>query len=108
MPVSATDAVEREDLAITASRFRFRPKIKSNVLPRVAALRLQAERRGWLVAAMHHAIFAAAVAGHAVDDAVLVPLHLLEHLGVTRVVRVRHQVARAFPTTDVPGRNRPR
>src|SRR2546430_4373659 len=107
MPVSATDTVEREDLATTASRFRFGPEIKLDVLPGIAALRLQAERRGWLVAAMHHAIFAAMIAGHTVDDAVLVPLHVLEHLGVARVVRVGHQIAGAFPTADIPGRNRP-
>ena len=69
--VSGAHAIEGEHLAATASRFRFRAEIEFDRFPRVSALRLQSQRRCRLVAAMHHAIFASAVARHAVDDAIL-------------------------------------
>jgi BirA family biotin operon repressor/biotin-[acetyl-CoA-carboxylase] ligase len=49
----------------------------------------------------------AAAERHAVDHAVIVPLHFLEQLGVAGVMRVSHQIARAFPAANVAGRNCP-
>src|SRR2546425_7744897 len=107
MTVSGADAVKHDDFAAVALRFRSRTEIKFDVLPSVTALRLQAESRGRFVAAMDHAVFAAAVAGDPVYHAVAVPLYLLQQLGVAGVMRVRHQIARAFPTANVARRDSP-
>src|SRR5437870_4766344 len=107
MAVSATHAVESENFAAFASRFRFRPEIELDGLPSVAALGLQTEARGRFVTTMHHAVFAPTVARDSIDDTVFVPLHFLEQLGVARVMPIRHEVAGAFPSANVPRRDRP-
>src|SRR5437660_7913729 len=70
VPVSATDAVEHESFAPVSGRFRFRPEIEFDVFPRVPALRLQPKRGCPLIAAIYHAVFAAPVASHTIEDAV--------------------------------------
>src|SRR5260370_428122 len=105
--VSTAHAVESERFAAASGRFRFWSEIKLDRLPSVAALRLQTEARRRFISAVHHAILATRIARHTIDYAVLLPLHLLQQFGVARIVRVGHQIARAFPTANVPGRNRP-
>ena len=56
---------------------------------------------------MDHAILAARIAGDAVHHAVFVPVHFLEHLLITGVMAVGHQVTGRFPASDIAGRNRP-
>src|SRR5262249_19890788 len=90
VPVADTDAVESESFAAATGCFWFRPEIKLDRLPSVAAFRLQSERSGRFVAAMHHAIFTTRIARDAVDDAVFVPLNFFEQLGVARIMRVGH------------------
>src|SRR5688572_17048486 len=87
---------------------RLRAEVVCEVLPVVAALIIRAERATGIVAAMDHAMFAARIARHTVDDAVFLPLHFTKHLGVTRIVAVGHQVAWRFPTAHVVGRDGPR
>ena len=60
-----------------------------------------------LVAAVHHAILATDILRDAIDDAVIVPLHLGEQFLVAGVMAVGHQVARALPAADVAGGNGP-
>src|SRR5262245_47181885 len=84
-----------------------RPEVIFEILPIVAALIVRAERAAGIVAAMHHAVFAARVARDAVHDAVFFPLHFREHLLIAVVVAVGHQITRRFPALDVVGRNRP-
>src|SRR5207302_3393434 len=88
--VAGSYAVEGESLAAASRRFRFRSEIKSNVLPRVAALRLQTETGGRLIPTVHHAILATRIARHPVNYAVFFPFHFLEQFGVARVMGVRH------------------
>src|ERR1043166_168392 len=107
MTVAAAHTIEHGDFAAVASRLRFRSEIEPDVLPGVAALRLQPESGTRLIAAMDHAIFAATVACDAVDHAVTFPLRFLEQLGITGIVAVRHQVTWAFPPTNVARRNGP-
>src|SRR2546428_7628242 len=86
MPVTGSDAVINGNLVALAGWFWSRAKIKFHRFPSVAALRLESEAGRWLVAAMGHAIFAARIFGHAFDDAILVPVHALQHLGIGIVV----------------------
>src|SRR2546430_4852358 len=90
MSIAGTDSIEGERLAATAARLRFWPEIKFDRLPCVAALRLQTETRGRLVAAMDHAIFATGIARDSIDHAIFFPFHFLKQLGVARVMRVGH------------------
>src|SRR5207249_1952302 len=107
MSVPDRDAIEGNGLAAASSRFRFRSEIKLYRLPGIAGLRLQTETRGRLITAVHHAIFATRIARHAVNHSVFLPLHLLQQFGVARIMGVGHQIARAFPTANVSGWNRP-
>src|SRR2546423_15649265 len=90
MPVADRDAIEGDGFAAAAGRLWLGAEVKSDRLPGVAALSLQTEARGRLVAAMDHAIFATRIARDAVNHAVFVPFHFLEQLLVARVVRVGH------------------
>src|SRR4030095_4357948 len=107
MSVPGTHAVICENFAATAGRFRFPPKIELDRFPSVAALRLQTQSCSWLVTAMHHAVFTATVARHAIHDAVPVPLGFFEKCGVGRVVRVGHEIAGTLPAANVSRRNCP-
>src|SRR5439155_12729017 len=75
--------------------------------PSIAALSLQAERCSGLVAAMHHAIFAPAVARDPIDDSVSVPIRLFQQLRITCEMAVGHQIARTLPAADVSRGNCP-
>src|SRR5258708_7044180 len=105
--VSTTHAVESESFAAPPCRFWFRSEIKLDRLPGIAAFRLQTQAGRRFIPAVHHAILATRIARHAVNHAVFLPLHLLQQFGVARIMRVGHQIARAFPTANVSGRNRP-
>src|SRR2546423_843384 len=107
MSVSAAHAIECNRFAATSGWFRFWSEIELDRFPSITALRLQAKAGGRLVTAMHHAVLASAVARNTIDNAVFFPLHSLQQFGVTRVMRVGHQIARAFPATNVPRRDRP-
>src|SRR5215217_1643657 len=78
MSVPGAHAVEGENLAATARRFRFRTEIELDRFPRVSSLCLQPQRRCRLITAMHHTVLASAIARHAVDDAILFPFGLLQ------------------------------
>src|ERR1043166_7105485 len=84
MAVAGGDAIVGRDLVTLAGRFRFRPEVEPDIFPGVAALRVEAQAGRWFVAAMDHAIFAAAVFRDAIDHAVFFPLHFLQQLRVTR------------------------
>src|SRR2546422_8349853 len=84
--IARTDAVKNSNLISLARCLRSGTKIKTDVLPRIAALRLEAETGRWLIAAMHHAVLTAHIPGHAVDHAVFLPLHFLQQLGVTGIM----------------------
>src|SRR6266540_2363475 len=107
MPVAAADAVKHNRFAPPAGRLRFRPEIEPNRLPSIATLRLETKAGSGLVAAMHHAILATAVARDPVHHAISVPLGFLEQFRVARVMPVGHEVAGPFPSANVSGRNRP-
>src|SRR5204863_8793245 len=88
MPVAAADAVKHNCFAASAGGLWLPPEIEPNRFPSIAALRLEPEAGSWLVAAVHHAILATAVACDAVHDAVFVPLGFLEQFRVARVMAV--------------------
>ena len=68
-------------------------------LPGVAEFLVAAENGGSFVAGVNHAILAARIA----PAAVLLPRSLFDEFLERLVVRVGHQVARAFPATRVVG-----
>ena len=76
-------------------------EVVADVLPVVAALVVGAERAAGIVAAVDHAVLAARVARDAVHHAVFVPVHLVQHFLVARVMAVGHQVAGRLPALDV-------
>src|SRR5215475_5912760 len=78
--ISRADTVVGEHFTAAPSRFRLRTEIELDRFPRVASLSLQAKRCSGLIAAMHHAIFAAAVAGDAINDPVAIPVSLFQQL----------------------------
>ena len=106
MPLADGEAIEGLHFMAALVTRRFRPEIVFEILPVIAALEVGAERAAGVVPAMHHAILAARIAGDAVDDAVFVPVHLLQHLLVTGVMAVGHEVTGRFPAANVAGRNR--
>src|SRR6266850_7705515 len=79
VPITRAHAIEGENLAATARRFRFRAEIELDRFPRVSSLCLQSQRRSRLVTAMHHAVLTSAVARYAVDDAIAVPFGLFSN-----------------------------
>src|SRR6476659_6257119 len=105
MTISRADTVVGEHFIAASSRLRLRTEIELDRFPSIAALSLQAERCSGLVAAMHHAIFAPAVARDPIDDSVAIPVCLFQQLRVARVMAVGHQIARSLPATDVSRRN---
>src|SRR5207244_11630916 len=94
--VSASYTLESDSFTATSRRFWFRSEIKLDRLPSIAALRLQTEAGRRFIPAVHHAILATRVARHAVNHAVFLPLHFLQQFGLARIVRVGHQITRAF------------
>src|SRR4029077_15321760 len=76
--VTRAHAIEGENFAATARGFRFRAEIELDRFPSVSSLCLQAQRSSRLVTAMHHAIFAAAIARDTVHDAKSVPFGLFQ------------------------------
>src|ERR1700730_1480539 len=107
MAVARGNTVVHRDFASPASRFGLRAKIKADILPCVAALRVPAKARSWLVSAMDHAVFATAVFDDTIYHAVLLPLHFLQQLRVARIARACHEIAGAFPAADVTRWNCP-
>src|SRR5688500_3151348 len=107
MTIAGSNAVEGCDLIAEAGWFGLGAEIEPDVFPSIPALGVEAETGGRFVPAMDHAILAAAVFGDAIEDAVLVPFHFFEQLRVTGVMRVRHQIAGAFPAANVAGGDRP-
>src|SRR6185295_12895421 len=100
------------NLTAVSATMRLATEIKFYCLPRVPAFCLQAQTRRRLIPAMRHAVFTARVARHALDNAVFLPLHFLEHLGVSFVMAfgsdlVSHEIAWRFPAQHVPRRDRP-
>lgn len=100
-------AIKRVYDVTLAERFGFGPEIIFEILPIITALIVGAQSAAGVVAAMDHAIFAAGIAGHTVDDAVFVPIDLLEHFLVGRVMAVGHEIAGRFPAANIAGGNRP-
>src|SRR5260370_17373379 len=97
MTISRADTVVGEHFIAASSRLRLRTEIELDRFPSVAALTLQAQRCSGLVAAMHHAIFAPAIACDTIDDSVSVPVGLFQQLRVGREMAVGHQIARSLP-----------
>src|SRR5260370_24741878 len=77
--VSTTHAVESESFAAPPCRFWFRSEIELDRLPGIAAFRLQTQARRLFIPALHHAILATRIARHAFNNAVFIPIHLLQH-----------------------------
>src|SRR4030095_3615433 len=90
VPVTGAHAIEGEHFAATARGFRFRAEIELDRFPRVSSLRLQSQSRCRLVTAMHHAIFASAIASDPVYDSITLPFKFFEQLRIARVVPVGH------------------
>src|SRR5437667_8709333 len=107
MAFSRADSVICEQFIAASSRFRLRTEVEPDRFPSVAALSLQAQRCSGLVAAMHHAIFAPAVARDPIDDSVPTPVGLFQQLRVAREMAVGHQITRSLPATDVSRGNCP-
>src|SRR5258705_7865218 len=112
MTISRADTVVGEHFIAASSRLRLRTEIELDRFPSVAALSLQAQRCSGLVAAMHHAILAPAIACDTIDDSVSIPVGLFQQLRVGREMAVGHQIAWSLPATDVsrgefPGRAGP-
>src|SRR3954464_5636731 len=82
MPVARSHAVIDSDFAPATGRFWSSAEVELHRLPRIARFRLEAETGGRLVTAMCHAVLAARIFGHAINHAVLAPVHLGEELGV--------------------------
>src|SRR5687767_234156 len=107
MAFADRDAVKSIHVAASKERFWFGAEVVSHVFPVVAALVIGAKSAAGIIAAMDHAVFATRIARDAVDHAVFVPVNFFEHLLVTTVMTVRHQVAGGFPAFDVARRDCP-
>src|SRR6266487_6329898 len=107
VPVTGGHSVKSDNFAATPSRLWFRTEVEFNCFPCVAALRLQTQSCRGFIATVHHAIFAAAVTRHPIDDAVSVPLRFLEQFRVARVMPVGHEIAGPFPPANISRWNRP-
>src|SRR5437764_11963956 len=82
MTISRTDTVVGEHFTAASSRPRLSAEIELDSFPSVAALSLQTQRCSGLIAAMHHAIFAPAVARDPIDDSVAIPVGPFQQLRV--------------------------
>src|ERR1700745_2850711 len=114
MTVTRTHAIVGNDFVAAPTALRPWPKIKPQRFPSVSAFCLEAEAGGWFITAVGHAIFAARIASHAIDHAVFVPIHFLQHLGVGFIMpsavgayRVGHEITWRFPAHQIPGRDSP-
>src|SRR5258708_16191759 len=58
---------------------------------------------------MGHTIFATRIFGHAIDDAVTIPINVCQHFSVGRVMAfaIGQEIARRFPAHYVSGRDGP-
>src|SRR5437870_5500491 len=101
MSVTGSHSVKSENFAATPGRLRLRTEIESNCFPRVPALRLQPQGCRRFITAVHHAILAAAITRHSVHDAVPLPLGFLQQFRIARVMRIGHEVAWTFPTSNI-------
>src|SRR4026207_110810 len=104
MTVARTHAIVGGDFVAPSAVLWFWPEIKPYRFPRVSAFCLQTEAGGWFITAVGHAILATGIACHAIDHAVFVPIHFLQHLGVSLVMscaigahRVGHEITWRFP-----------
>ncbi len=100
-------AIEGLDVAALVIGLGPGPQVVSDVFPRVAGLVIGAESAAGVIAAMDHAVFAARVAGDAVDHAVFGPVHLVQHFLVAGVVAIGDEVTGRFPALDVAGGDGP-
>src|ERR1044071_7482758 len=114
MTVTRTYAIVGNDFVAAPAALRPWPKIKPYRFPSVSAFCLQAEAGGWFITAVGHAILATRIACHAIDHAVFVPIHFLQHLGVSLVMscaigahRVGHKITWRFPAHQIPRRDGP-
>src|SRR5215471_8591697 len=80
-----------------------RPEVIFEILPVIAALKISSKRATGIITAMYHAVFASRISRDTVHHAIFAPIHLSQHLVVTRVMAVSHQVAGSFPAFDVTG-----
>src|SRR5437762_13820001 len=95
MTISRTDTVVGEHFTAASSRPRLSAEIELDSFPSVASLSLQTQRCSGLIAAMHHAIFSAAIACDTIDDSVSVPVRLFQQLRVGREMTVGRAIARS-------------
>src|SRR5437667_5118937 len=107
MPFADGEPVARIHFVSALVTRRFWPEVVFEILPVIAALEVGAERAAGVVAAVDHAVLAARVARDAVDDAIFVPVHFLEHLPVAGVMAVGHEVTGRFPAPNVARGNGP-
>src|SRR5215467_5021852 len=107
MTISRADTVIGEHFIAASSRFRLRTEVEPDRFPSVAALSLQAQRRSRLIAAMHHAIFASAVARDPINNSVAIPVSLFQEFRVAREMAIGHQITRTLPAANVSRGNRP-
>ena len=107
MATAGADPVVGVDVGRVGNRLGLRTEIVPDEFPGVARLGVDAERRRRLIPAMRHAILAARIADLAADHPVLVPVHLVEHLLVSLIMTVGHQITGSLPSFDVAGRDGP-
>src|SRR5919201_1795739 len=77
----------------------FSSKLPLEELPAVAKLSVRAQDRRWLVADVHHAVFAARIA----SAAVLFPWRFFEEVLEGGVVRIGHEITRPLPAARIVG-----
>src|SRR5438876_5779749 len=87
--------------------FRFGSEVVFDVLPIVPALVVGSKSAARIVTAVNHAVLAAGVAGDAIHDSIFGPVNFLQHLLVTTIMAVSHQIAWRFPAFNVAGGDGP-
>src|SRR5438128_10879424 len=107
MSISRTHPVKDENFAATPGGLRFRAEIEFDRFPSIATLDLQTQSCSRFLAAVHHAIFAATVAGDSINYAVAVPLGSFQQLRIAAVMARGHQGAFSLPPAAMPRRTRP-
>src|SRR5690242_11128367 len=114
MTVARSYAVISGDLVAPSAVLWLWSEIEPYRFPRVSAFCLQTEAGGWFITAMRHTILTARIACHAIDHAVFVPIHSLQHLGVGLVMscaigahRVGHEITWRFPAHQISRRDGP-
>src|SRR6266850_1799721 len=101
------ESVKSVYLAALIIGLRSSSEVVFDILPVIAALIIGAERATGVVSAMDHAVFAARIAGDAIDYAVFIPINFRQHLLIAGIMAIRHQVTRRLPPFDVTGGNGP-